>query len=79
MADYLIYLSNNSTAYNSYFKWRKYVNIINRQIYFGPICEMCIQLQLESHFGIRESIINNLNWNYDGECRLPEEDDILIS
>ena len=30
LADYLIYLSANKTAYNEYFKWKKYVKYLNK-------------------------------------------------
>lgn len=55
LADYLLYLSQNQTAYNEYFKWRKY---ITKDIH-GPetntyLCEMCIQLQLENFVGIQQ-------------------------
>jgi alpha-1,3-fucosyltransferase len=51
LADYLVYLSRNSTAYNSYFKWRKHIALQPRYLHFSPLCSMCIQLQLESYFG----------------------------
>ena len=30
LTEYLLYLSKNTTAYNSYFKWKKYIKLTNR-------------------------------------------------
>ncbi len=70
LADYLNYLANNSTAFNSYFKWRKHTKITEKPINFSPICHMCIQLHLEVYFGIKSSIIQNLGdyWSIDKNC-----------
>lgn len=51
LANYLIYLGNNKTAYNEYFKWKRNVNIYdnNKIVNSGHLCEMCIQLHLEEN------------------------------
>ena len=68
LATYLKYLSKNKTAYNEFFKWKKYVRVYKENhnmrgsilpsatveyergkvVLAGFLCEMCIQLQLES-------------------------------
>ena len=87
LADYLLYLSNNSTAYNSYFKWKKFVRYVNRpfnpdpfQHKYLPLCEMCIKLQLESHFGFDKSSIGNLDeyWRGNDVCEDPSKHSIMI-
>jgi hypothetical protein len=62
LAQYLIYLDSNKTAYNSYFKWKKHVQFytaLNIHYGFSPICDMCIYLHLEDFFGIKKKIIND--------------------
>jgi hypothetical protein len=51
LANYLHYLSNNKTAYNSYFIWKKYINFEMNPSRMGFLCEMCIQLHLEDQVG----------------------------
>ena len=69
LANYLHYLSNNKTAYNSYFIWKKYINFEMNPSKMGILCEMCIQLHLEDQVGyINNKQINvtelyNLNEN----------------
>ena len=66
LSEYLLYLDKNSTAYNSYFKWKKHVKFLDKMISYGFICEMCIHLHLESFFGIlpRKTIRNyDLYWS----------------
>jgi alpha-1,3-fucosyltransferase len=73
LADYLIYLSNNETAYNSFFKWKKHV------IFNGPqnmhICELCVILNMDVYNGIEFSVIRNLSnfWSTDLDCSLPRK------
>ncbi len=71
LANFLIYLSKNSTAYNSYFRWKKHVH------FFEPdrsgisfICDLCIKLQLNSYFGTETKILTNVNqfWNQEKDC-----------
>ena len=74
LSQYLIYLDKNSTAYNSYFKWRKHVNFLNHTVGFGFLCEMCIHLHLETYFGITKKVYNDWNnyWNKDTQCKPPQ-------
>jgi hypothetical protein len=50
LARYLSYLDGNATAYNEFFKWKRFVKseyFAERRRFNGFLCEMCIQLQLE--------------------------------
>ena len=40
LADHLKYLDSNRTAYNEYFKWKKYVKF---DLVLNSLCELCIQ------------------------------------
>jgi glycoprotein 3-alpha-L-fucosyltransferase len=78
LSEHLIYLSNNSTAYNSYFKWKKYVKRreskslnVNQDI-----CELCIKLHHDSFYGKKEyKTIDNLSnyWNHETDCKSVSE------
>ena len=74
LAEYLNYLDKNVTAYNSYFKWKKHISFFKNSISFAPICNMCIQLQLENYFGIKKSLINDLAgyWSRKRNCKGPK-------
>ena len=74
LSDYLIYLDNNVTAYNSYFKWKKYVEFDSTDLIFSPLCDMCIKLHLEDHFGIEKKIINEIDklWSPKLNCKKVE-------
>ena len=58
LADYLIYLSNNKTAYNEYFKWKKYTQVYLKTIRNYDLCKICIKLHLDSVYGIEYKSIN---------------------
>lgn len=66
LANYMIYLSNNKSAYNSYFIWKKYIKIDSRNLFgSGFLCEMCIKLHLEDNIGYSEKKhLENLNKTY---------------
>ena len=70
MADYLLYLSNNKTAYNSYFKWKKYITLIEPRVY-SSMCDICIQLHLETHFGVQQKRIDDMKafWGKNENCK----------
>jgi hypothetical protein len=53
----LIYLDGNSTAYNSYFKWKKHIKTIPHTVNISPICHMCIKAHLEAFYGIEHKTI----------------------
>ena len=75
LAEYLLYLDSNQTAYNSYFKWKKHVNFLD-QLVFTPLCDMCIKLHLEDFFGIETKIINDIGyfWDKNSQCKIPKFD-----
>ena len=73
LAKYLKYLDSNKTAYNSFFKWKKYANFdYEKPILFSPLCDMCIYLHLEDFYGIKQKIYHNMNeyWNKENDCVL---------
>ena len=49
LANYLIYLDANTTAYNEYFKWKKYIKHDLNHPKLPYLCEMCMQLHLEEY------------------------------
>ncbi len=63
LAKYLLYLDRNSTAYNEYFKWKRFIKsdfFSNNKVKLGFLCEMCIQLHLEDYTGIKYKQLDNL-------------------
>ena len=72
LADYLLYLDRNRTAYNSYFKWKKYISYLNAVTNFSPICHMCIKLHLESIEGFKTQVIHDLQtYCHSNTCKIP--------
>lgn len=69
LTEYLLYLSKNTTAYNSYFKWKKYIKLTNNE--YKSFCDMCIKLHLEDFFGPKLGVVNDLGWNYKKMCKKP--------
>ena len=49
LANYLIYLDGNSTAYNEYFKWKRFIKHDLNHPKLPYLCEICMQLHLEEH------------------------------
>ena len=80
LADYLIYLDQNQTAYNSYFKWKKYISALNAKFhgFRSTLCNMCIYLQLENFFGIKSSRIDDVAtyWGLEDNCKVPYMENI---
>lgn len=72
LAVYLRYLDSNKTAYNSYFEWKKYA-IVRQSGFLQPLCEICIELNLEMYFGIKHSVVNDLGelLGKKSKCKLP--------
>lgn len=69
LTEYLLYLSQNATAYNAYFKWKKYIRFTNNE--YKSFCDMCIKLHLEDYFGMKTGIVHDLNWGYKKNCMSP--------
>jgi hypothetical protein len=82
LSDYLIYLDKNTTAYNSYFNWKKFVEFDSTGLIFSPLCDMCIQLHLEDHLGIKRNVINDIDkiWSEKLNCKKVEikNDQIIL-
>ncbi len=51
LADHLVYLDRNKTAFNEYFKWKKYLKYDAAHPTGGYLCEACIKLHLETYTG----------------------------
>jgi len=72
LANYLLYLDRNRTAYNEYFKWKKYVKFNTSDHSMNHFCNLCIQMHLNDKLGIQKSIINNIGSYWSKEnCRAP--------
>jgi alpha-1,3-fucosyltransferase len=71
LTDFMLYLSENSTAYNSYFEWKKHVKILDWN--YRIFCDMCIKLNLETFYGVKESVIDNMKefWSRRVNCKRP--------
>jgi hypothetical protein len=63
-------ISENKSSYNSFFRWKKYV-VFEEPLRFSPKCSMCIELNLEQYFGIKKSVIEDVNsyWNVEKDCK----------
>ena len=74
LVDYLKYLDENVTAYNSYFQWKEHVSFRGTKSIqrFSPFCDMCIKLQMESYEGYKESIVEDVGsyWNRKENCKI---------
>ena len=71
----MIYLSQNSSAYNAYFKWKRHISFLEHSIepIMAPICSMCIQLYLERFSpqgNIKQKVIEDAGrlWNKKLDC-----------
>ncbi len=72
LADYLIYLDKNKTAYNSYFKWKKYIKIKPSFLPVSIICDICIQLNLEKYSGIKCKQLETVDFLNKRHCKRPD-------
>jgi hypothetical protein len=94
LADYLLYLDKNATAYNVYFKWKKHISFYDQspttssfsfvvEPVLAPICSMCIQLYLERHFNVKmkKQIIEDAGrlWNKKLDCNNLEVNTLQLS
>jgi hypothetical protein len=71
LANYLLYLDGNATAYNSYFKWRRHVSFVHKPFPTNEmpnsVCDLCIFLHLEEHYGLRRRVVSDMDkyWSTD--------------
>ena len=75
LAKYLNYLDSNKTAYNAFFKWKKYVKFDQGfRSTMTPICDMCIYLHMEDYFGVEKKVFNEIkSWTSIKEnCEYPK-------
>jgi hypothetical protein len=81
LGEYLNYLDQNKTAYNSYFKWKKHIWFHNIKSTYTSICSMCIKLQLEEYTGVKKHIVHDIHEIWDRKmCKSPNmqrKNDIL--
>ena len=70
LAQYMLYLDGNKTAYNSYFKWKKHVTF--KDNFEDVFCSMCVHLNMQSHFGVRKNVLHDLgNYWSQKDCKYP--------
>ena len=74
LAERMISISQNKTAYNSFFRWKEHVTF-QRPIRFSTICHMCIQLNLERHLGVKKSVVKSIKdyWSVENNCKLIQD------
>lgn len=79
LANYLMFLSKNTTAYNAYFAWKRNIKFVDYP-YFGPLCELCIRLNLELYEGVKHKTIVQLDefWSAKKDCRMVEEETLKV-
>ena len=71
LAEYLLFLDKNKTAYNSFFKWKKYIKFKDSSLRNGHICELCVRLNLDVYEGIENHVITDMKkfWSVENNCR----------
>ena len=69
LAEYLLYLDRNATAYNEYFAWKRFVKF-RAHPGAASICEMCIQMNMQAYEPMRPSVIEDFGefWNRKKDC-----------
>ncbi|XP_076332811.1 4-galactosyl-N-acetylglucosaminide 3-alpha-L-fucosyltransferase FUT6-like [Tachypleus tridentatus] len=71
LANYIIFLDGNDTAYNKYFEWKKNYKVLNEHGYFGSpslhICRICEALNINKSPKTYHHLENF--WNKDTDCR----------
>ncbi|KAK8732032.1 hypothetical protein OTU49_007147 [Cherax quadricarinatus] len=74
LADYLIYLNKNDTAYNEYFRWKRFHQLIHGWATVSrPFCDLCERL----HTDTSTSVYDLQRWFADeSRCRTFESKDI---
>ena len=67
LAEYLIYLDKNETAYMSYFDWKKDYDVVRQSCYYGSVLQHFCNYVFGGH---KPKILKNFtNWFYDkSEC-----------
>ncbi|XP_047471251.1 alpha-(1,3)-fucosyltransferase C-like [Penaeus chinensis] len=59
LAEYLLYLDSNDTAYNEYFRWKAYHHFpMNFAKFSRPFCEICERLHTDN----KKSVYNLRHW-----------------
>lgn len=71
LTEYLLNLAQNETAYNSFFKWKKFIKLTFNDI--RTLCDICVKLHLETYFGVKQNVFRNLKdfWNKEKNCLNP--------
>ncbi|KAK8732039.1 hypothetical protein OTU49_007151 [Cherax quadricarinatus] len=74
LADYLIYLNNNDTAYNEYFRWKRFHRIPGWSTVAKPFCDLCERLHTDND----TKVYNNLKkWFVDdSHCKYKSNRDV---
>ena len=64
LANYLLYLDRNSTAYNEYFNWRSHYEIVNK---VDSLCEVC---KAAHHMAKESKVYENIDhfWSKELNC-----------
>jgi hypothetical protein len=65
LANYLLYLANNRTAYNAYFQWKREYKVVTESTFFCDLCTKLNNIDLQS-----KQIIDNIDlwWRPKGIC-----------
>nr|XP_053645981.1 alpha-(1,3)-fucosyltransferase C-like isoform X1 [Cherax quadricarinatus] len=73
LADYLIYLNNNDTAYNEYFRWKRFHRIPGWSTNAKPFCDLCERLHTDND----TKVYNLKKWFVDdSHCKYKSNRDV---